>query len=240
MKRAKKLCAMLGGAGWLLLAAAGCVGPDARMPADKAFALSASALSGTDSYGFAGELALYNPKGRMETKAAFEGEVNRHGSMKLNWTTSDKPEGEAEGTEGSAPSYRPLSLLKALGSRSAAIEYADPPSPGVPVRIRIRLDEETAKRRIADALREEMDEVRADRTLYGTDPERARRKLEEANRKLEAALATLKVDTVVLWTANSKSWFPIRMEEETELSYAWEGKAYSEKRMSETNFLVKA
>ena len=236
-----RLCAAICGAGALLAMMAGCAGRTDRLPADQAFALSASALSGTDSYGFKGELALFNPWGAMETKAAFEGEVNRHGNLKLNWTTPDKGKTAvdlpAEGQAGAG--YRPLSLLEPLGSATSSIVYADSPSAGEPVRIRIRLDEDAAKRRIADGLREELADMKADKRLYAKDPQETRNRLEAADLRLEAALATLKVDTVVIWTANPKNWFPVRMAEETELTYEWEGKSYSEKRTSETNFLAK-
>ncbi|OXS62351.1 hypothetical protein B1A99_00315 [Cohnella sp. CIP 111063] len=235
MKGAIRFGAAICGAGWLLLMLTGCMGRVGSLPADQAFALSASALSGSDSYGFAGELALYNPGGKMETRAAFEGEVSRHGNLKLNWT---EPGMDAGRSREFGPGYKPLSLLEALNGRNASISYADPPTPGEPVRIRIRLNEEAAKRRIADVLREEMAEVRADKRLYAA--EQARSALEAAERKLEAALDTLKVDTVVIWTADPKSWFPGRMSELTELTYSWEGKSYREKRTSETNFLAKA
>ncbi len=239
MNKRIRLCATICGAGVLLAASAGCMGQAGRLPADRAFALSASALSGTDSYGFAGELALYNPWGAMETKAAFEGEVNRHGSLKLNWTEPDDAASASRKGERIGEGYRPLSLLGPLGSRSSTIDYAEPPSPGEPVRIRLLLDEDAAKQRVADGLRKELEDMKADKRLFAKDPEETRKRLEAADRQLEAALSGLRVDTVVIWTANPKSWFPSRMTEETKLTYVWDGKTYSEKMTSETNFLAK-
>jgi len=229
------------GTGLLFFGSTGCAGMNGRLSAEQAFALSASALSGSDNYGFAGDFAMYNPIGRMEASASFKGEVNGHGNLKLNWTTPEKANEKPDAAEESSLKYRPLGLLKAMGSRTATFSYADESTmPDGQVRIQIRLNEDAAKKRIADALRAELADVEADKRLYANEPERARKELAAASRKLEDALATLRVETVVLWTANSKNWFPGRMAEDTLLSYVWEGKPYSEKRTSVTNFLVKA
>ncbi len=240
MHKKVRHCLLICGTGWLLPLLTGCMGAAGGVSANEAFALSASALSGSENYGFAGKLAVYSPGGKVEKSASFKGEVSLHGNLKLNWTEPDKASGVLDEKERIAPGYKPLSLLEALNGRNASIAYATAPAPGEPVRIRIQLREETAKQRIADALRKELAEVGADERLYVQHPEQARKTLKASERRLEAALATLKVDTVVLWTANSKSWFPERMVEETELLYEWEGKTYSERRTSETNFLAAA
>ena len=241
MHKKVRLWALICGTGWFLPLISGCMGAVGEVSANEAFALSASALSGSENYGFAGELAVYNPGGKVEKSASFEGEVNRHGNLKLNWTEPDNTAADGlDEKERAVPKYKPLSLLEALNGRNVSVAYASPPVQGEPVRIRIHLREEAAKQRIEDSLRKEFAEVVADKRLYVRHPEQARKLLEASERKLEAALSTLKVDTVVLWTANSKSWFPERMAEETELAYVWEGKTYSEKRTSETNFLATA
>jgi hypothetical protein len=132
-------------------------------------------------------------------------------------------------------SYRPLKLLEIMNGRNAAIAYVGGTAADGSVRLRIKLNDKTAKDRIAGELRQEMESLRTGNLAGGN---REKELLATAERRLEEALATLSVDTVVYWTADSKSWFPERMKEETALSYRWKGKAFSEKRICLTNFLA--
>jgi len=216
----------------------GCAGSPERVSAEEAFALSASALSGSESYGFVGEIALFDPYGRLGGKSAFEGQVSGHGDLKINWKPGDGISERAHAAKSGTD--RPLKLLEALNGRSATISYEEAPMADRPVALRIKLNGELAKARIADGLREEMKLLRTDESLPGLHSAEREKTLASADKKLEAALSTLQVETVVHWTANPKSWFPIRMEEETELNYTWEGVSYREKRTSATDFLAKA
>ena len=56
------------------------------LPADEAFALSASALSGTENYSFDGDVTVVDPGGWVSDKAKFQGEVSSHGNLKLQWS----------------------------------------------------------------------------------------------------------------------------------------------------------
>ncbi|XID95248.1 hypothetical protein ACF3MZ_12350 [Paenibacillaceae bacterium WGS1546] len=215
-----------------LLGASGCAA-GGRLPASEAFARSASALSGTESYGFAGQLSVYNPAGRLGSRMSYEGVVNGHGEIKLQWHPPRAASEEGRGPRTSA--YRPLQLLETLNSRNAEIVYADDDRRAGPIRLLIRLDDAAAKERIAGGLRAEMALLRED-----ARSDEAGRLLAAAEERLEAALSTLKVDTEMLWEANPHNWFPTRMSENTLLKYEWDGRVYEEKRTSETNFLSSA
>lgn len=215
-----------------LLGASGCAA-SGRLPATEAFARSASALSGSESYGFAGQLSVYNPAGRLGSRTSYEGEVNGHGVTKLQWHPLRAAYEEDRGSRTNA--YRPLQLLETLNSRNAEIVYADDDRRAGPIRLLIRLDDAAAKERIAGGLRAEMAQLRED-----ARSDDARQLIETAAERLEAALSTLKVETEILWEANAKNWFPSRMSENTLLNYEWDGKVYKERRASETNFLSSA
>jgi len=222
----------------LLSALQGCQGASSRVSANEAFALSASALSGRESYGFSGHVVLYDPEGRPGTRSAYEGQVRDHGNLKINWT-GEGPEAASEEEASRGNAYRPLKLLEAMGSRTAAMAYEEFPAADKPVKIKIKLDEAAAKARIADGLREEMSRLKADAAEWpGVRSGKGEKLLSDAERRLEAALATLRVETTVRWTADPNDWFPRRMEEETVLNYSWEGNAYREKRVSVTDFLA--
>jgi hypothetical protein len=97
-----------------------------------------------------------------------------------------------------------------------------------------------AKDRVVKQLKEEFALLRSDKGLLRGDPDEAEKILRTSEARLQTALDTLKVKTTCQWTANPKSWFPSQMKEETVLSYDWDGKPCQEKRVSETNFLLKA
>lgn len=220
---------------WLV---SGCVGENAAMPADKALALSASALSGSDTYGFNGEISVFDPNGMMADTSRFTGEVTGHGKMKINWTDES---GRLQARETGKPSdVHPLQLLKSIGDRTARVAYAQQPGRNGGVQLSVTLDEAAAKRRIEESLRAQMkalENLANDRKLDAEGRKQAAALLSQASGKLNAALATLTVHTECLWAADARTWFPSRMTEQTELAYEWEGKPYREKRVSVTNFL---
>ncbi|MFC4305826.1 hypothetical protein [Cohnella boryungensis] len=230
VSKAAGLCAGLA----LLIGETSCMGPGTGMAAEQAFAMSASALSGAESYGLAGEIALYEPGGKLGSKAAYKGEVRQHGNVKLSWRTPGALTANAKNAYRPA-GYRPLKLLEVMNGRNAAMAFVGGTSADGSVRLRIKLNDKTAKDRIAGELRQEIENLRTGNLAGGS---REKELLATAERRLEEALATLSVDTVVYWTADSKSWFPKRMKEETALSYRWKGKAFSEKRICLTNFLA--
>ncbi|RED65885.1 hypothetical protein [Cohnella lupini] len=221
----------------ILICLQGCMTSSTSLPANEAFALSASALSGSDTYGFAGEVSLFKPGGSIGSKAAYEGEVTLHGNMKMQWINSGLSAASAHSSASRA--YRPLQLLESVNDKSNVISYAEKPMQAKPVQIRIQLNEKAASDRVAEGLREEIKLLRSDKELLRGDSVKAEQILAAADERLEKALTTLKANTVCLWTADPKSWFPERMREETSLTYVWEGKTYKEKRISETNFLRK-
>lgn len=234
-KRRLSILVLLAAAASLGLSA--CGGGDASIPAEKAFALSASALSGSDRYGFNGEVSVVGPGGMIADKSRFSGEVTGHGNLNLKWSGGQKL---GSGSMAKPVSYQPLQLLEAIGNRSAKVAYAGPPDPAGNVLLRISLSEEAARRRIADALRTDLAKIRSDtekRKLTAAERTRAERMLSQASRQMESALATLKVNTVCLWKTDPKTWFPRQMTERTELSYQWQGQARREERISVTNFL---
>ncbi|TVY00666.1 hypothetical protein [Cohnella terricola] len=221
----------------MLFGLSGCLGASIRVPADQAFALSASALSGSDNYAFTGEMAVINPGGKVGSRASYEGEVSDHGNLKVQWknlsTTSEST------ARTNRIDYRPLQILETINGQTATISYSEKPIASQPVSLQIQLDEKTAKERISSGLKKEMALVRADSVLVGRHPERSEEILTAADKRLERMLSTLKATTVVHWKANPKNWFPYQMKEETVLSYEWQGKPYQEKRTAETNFLVR-
>ncbi|MBW5444702.1 hypothetical protein GE107_01295 [Cohnella sp. CFH 77786] len=206
--------------------------------AEKAFALSASALSGRDRYAFAGEVSIIDPSGAVADNSRYEGEVTGHGNLDLQWTGGQLL--RARGATVRPTSFHPMQLLKAIQSGNASAAYDGPPAADGTVRLRLTVGPETARRQIAEGLRAQMAELKADADARGLRPEQRKRAdqvLSRANRHLEAALYTLQVRTVVLWTADRKTWFPRRMTERTELAYTWDGNPYREERVSATDFL---
>jgi hypothetical protein len=188
-------------------------------------------------------VSVLDPGGFVGSRAEYEGEVSLHGNLKMKWKTKETNSVMSDSVTSkpiSTTTYRPLQLLEYIKAKSAVISYAEQPVPAQPVRLRIQIDENVAKERVAAGLREDFKLLRADKELQKGDPDKANRILSDAGQRLETALTTLKVKTVCQWTANPKGWFPSQLKEETVLSYTWDGKPFQEKRISETNFLLKA
>lgn len=221
----------------LIFGTQGCHLISSSLPADKAFALSASALSGSERYEFAGEVSVFDPGGYIGGRAAYEGEVTMHGKLSMQWKSAGSASLETNSRQTTA--YRPLQLLESIKGESATITYAEKPVPDQPVRMRIKLDDKVARERLVKVLRDDFALLRADNGLLRGDPAKAEQILLDANKRLEEALSTLKVSTVCQWTADPKNWFPSQLKEESTLSYRWDGKPYKEKRISETNFSLK-
>jgi hypothetical protein len=219
---------------------AGCAPQAERMPADQAFALSASALSGKDKYGYAGEVSVIGPNGWLTEKTTYRGEIAGHGPYRAQWSRTGGLSAQAVPKADIARSLHPLFLLDAIAQRSSAIAYGvdETPSSGGDVFFRLKLDDITARSRIADGLRDEMTALRmqasAMRLAARSQSEAV---LSRADRKLAAALDTLQVSTQCRWTASRRTWFPRELREETTLRYVWEGKPHEEKRISVTRFL---
>ncbi|RKP55349.1 hypothetical protein D7Z26_09125 [Cohnella endophytica] len=220
----------------LFLGLQGCMTSSTALSPDKAFALSASALSGVENYAFDGELSVIDPHGTVGSKAAYEGEVSGHGQLKLLWKNPPATASVSQSKQ-QETAYRPLQILDALNGKSTVITYAEKPVAARPIRLRIRLEDSVAKARVADGLKEELSNLRADASLTKNNSAKAELILNAADKRLQAAISTLSVETVCYWTADPKSWFPKQMREETVLAYRWDGKPYKEKRVSQTNFL---
>jgi hypothetical protein len=222
-----------------LVSLSACLGNEASMPAEKAFALSASALSGSDRYGVDGEISIYDHNGVVAEQSRYTGEVTGHGKLNLQWS-GGRGRGIRTRVAGDPASYHPLQLLKAIKKGKAEVVYAGQPDPNGDLQFRVTLAEEAARSQIADSLRAEMKQLRTEmngREWGPSERGQANRVLAEADRNLEAALSGLRVNTVCLWSADRRTWFPRQMTEQTELAYKWKGKPYREKRVSVTNFL---
>lgn len=218
----------------------GCMnaGPNA-MPADKAFALSASALSGVESYGVEGEVSIVGASGNVVRATAFEGIVNDHDQVKMKWTNMAAPSDEKITTLSVAKqTYEPLGLLSSIRSHTAKIEYNLQAAEANEdqVSFSIRLDDNEAKRRIETLLRKELSDLEADKALLERSPKASANVLGQAKKTLENTLSGLKVTTDCVWTANRRTWFPARLQEDTVLTYEWQGKTVTERRESYTNF----
>jgi hypothetical protein len=230
--------AIISGATLALFSLQGCMASTNSLPANKALALSASALSGSESYGFSGEVSVINPGGFVGSKAAYEGEVTSHGNMKMKWTnsmaltTTTKPH--------NTTSYQPLQLLESINSQSAVISYVQAPSPNRPVHLQIKLDDDVARKRVVAGLRADLALLRSDNNLLKGNRKEADKILSNAGKRLDTAISTLKVTTVCDWTTDPKDWFPNQLKEETVLTYMWDNKPCREKRVSKTNFLHNA
>lgn len=229
--------------GWLAAALAlpGCAVKWERLSAEQAFARSASALSGYDRFKFDGEVALYDPNGNVAEKAAFRGKVADHKPLALEWEHGRKPN--------AAGPNDPFLLLKAVQAHAGSIAYEPAERGDIVLKVTVR--PEAAAERIKETIRMKMASVRAEtqeakRVLArtGTADDRrlmlAERKLSEADAVLAKVLPTLKVSTVCRWTADSRTWFPREMAEESVIRYTWNGKVYTEKRTSVTNFRLDA
>lgn len=207
----------------------------ASMPAEKAFALSASALSGSERYDFNGEVAIVDAGGWIANRAQYKGEVVEHG--KLNMKVTPSGQGTSSNAPQPAPAFQPLQLLQAIQNGSASIRYAERPTRSDPVQFQIELDDAVARKRMADGLRAELAAVRSESAMIRQNREAAEKVLTQAEKTMEEALSTLQVETVCRWSADPRTWFPRQLREETVLEYTWDGKPYREKRVSVTNFL---
>lgn len=213
----------------------GCALWPASMPAEKAFGLSASALSGSERYGFNGEVAVVDAGGWVANRAKYKGEVVGHG--KLNMEVTPSQQGTAANSQQPAPGFQPLQLLQAINNGSASISYVERPNRSEPVQFRIKLDKDVARKRIATSLKGDLAAVRNEKAFAGKNREAAEKVLRRADKTLDEALSTLQVSTVCLWSADPRTWFPRRLKEETVLEYRLGGRSYREKRVSVTNFL---
>ncbi|MFD0671845.1 hypothetical protein [Cohnella sp. GCM10027633] len=221
--------------GAALLCLQGCLAAEpGNMPADEAFALSASALSGSERYGLSGEVSVLDASGLVANRLSYEGEVTEHDNVTVQWKNVNAKSAQT----GQTNSYEPLELLEAIKGKSASIAYrkAEVGGNADEVRFAIKLDGDVAKRRIADQLRKELTAIGEDKMLLGRKPEQSANVLKEAKATLENVLGGLKVTTECQWTANKRTWFPTRLQEDTLLEYEWKGKPYKEKRLSVTNF----
>ncbi|MDB4866028.1 MAG: hypothetical protein JWR03_361 [Cohnella sp.] len=211
------------------------------MPPEKAFALSASALSGSDRYRVAGQVSIFDPNGVMAGKSRYEGEVTGHGNFNLKWSEgAPLVRIRAAGGQQSPARFQPLQLLDEVHHGTAQVVYADQPYADGNVRLLVKLNDNAAKRRVAEGLRAELSGLRTEikgKTLSSASRNQAATVLDQAGRNLNKALSTLHVKTLCLWTADRNTWFPRQMKEETELAYEWNGKTLREKRVTETNFL---
>jgi hypothetical protein len=223
----------------LILLLSGCRPGVRSMSADKAFALSASALSGSDRYGLTGVVSIFDPNGVRSGTTRYQGEVTGHGKFNLH-----RMEGASlvrtRAVAGGSSSFQPLQLLSDVQHHTADVTYADHAYENDTVRLQVKLTDAAANKRIADDLRSELRSLRGDmkkRSLKPAQRKQAEAALDRADRRLNEALSTLKVTTVCLWTADRNTWFPRQMTEDTRLSYQWNGRTYREKRVSETNFL---
>lgn len=203
-----------------------------NLSAAEAFALSASALSGSESYGLSGEVSVIDAGGSVANKMAYEGEVTGHGNLNVQWTSLSA---KATAERPVESNYEPLDLLKTIQDQTAAITYAQGTAPDQ-VQFTIKLDDAVAKRRIADQLRKELNALEKDKVLFERNPDQSAKVLRDAKKTLEDVLSGLKVTTNCQWYANKRTWFPKRLQEETVLQYKWKGKVYQEKRVSVTNF----
>jgi hypothetical protein len=213
----------------------GCWNGEKDIAPDKAFALSASALSGADSFGLDGEVSILDPDGVVADDSHFHGQVIGHGQLTLTWTRGSTI--RTRSVEG-PPAYRPLQLLGVVRKGNATVEYVR--SSDQTVTLRIELDPDAAAKPFADGLRGEMAELRSGlkaRKLKPAALQQSSRILDDADRELEAALSTLKVNTVILWTADRRTWFPMRMTEQSDLVYRWKGRTCRERRVSSASFL---
>lgn len=237
LTRRRRALAAISAFGFLLSLLAACASANTRQSPEQAFALSASALSGSDNFSFDGELSIYDPLGAVANRSQFSGKVTGHGQLNIQWKGEPMQAGQTAGKSGR---YQPLRLLEAIQSRRAIVAYADQPARKGVVQLRIDLQPETAKARVAGELRAGLAALReewSNKELKSDERRQAQAILDRAERRLEETLATLSVQTRCLWLADGKTWFPLRMSEHTELTYVRAGKTYREKREAVTRFL---
>lgn len=223
--------------GLFLALLAACASASTRHSPEEALALSASALSGSDDYGFDGVLSIYDPFGAVVNRSRFTGKVTGHGRLDIQWHGGTL---QAEQAAAPAGPYRPLRLLEAIQSRHAVVAYDDPVARDGVVRLRIDVKPDAAKARVADDLRAGLAALRDEWGRKALSPERERQAkaiLDRAERQLEETLATLTVQTRCQWQADGHTWFPRQMTEHTELTYERAGRTYREKREAVTRFL---
>lgn len=220
----------------------GCMnaGPENK-PAAEAFALSASALSGVESYGVDGEVAIYNANGALLRKSSFDGSVTNHDRVSIQWNSLSALSAQSVTTTKTGVvrrTYEPLGLLASIREKTASISYnlQATEASGDLVSFAIALDGGVAKKRIETELRDELSALEADKALLAAKPKEAAAVLAGAKKTLDAALASLRVTTNCVWTADRKTWFPTRLQEDTVLEYVWNGKPVAEKREAVTNF----
>ncbi len=218
-------------AGFAMVILQGCA-TTSNLSAEDAFALSASALSGSENYGLSGEVSVIDSGGSVANKLAYEGQVTGHGNLNVQWKSLSAQSAAERPVESN---YEPLDLLKSIQDKTAAITYAKGTDPDQ-VQFSIKLDDAVAKRRIADQLRKELKTLEQDTVLLERNPEQSAKVLSNAKTTLEDVLSGLKVSTNCQWYANKRTWFPKKLQEETVLQYRWKGKTYQEKRVSVTNF----
>lgn len=218
-----------------------CAGGNGKaLSADRAFALSASALSGSDDYFISGEVSIVGPGGVITDHSRFEGRVTGHGIPKLRWTEGRMIRSNAGGGE---RVYHPLRLLEAVQSPDAKASYLPEQAAAKDedsVILHVAIEPEEAEKQVAEGLRAEMKRIKDELSamkLNPSDRKEAGRILQNADRELEAVLSTLRADTVCVWTADRKTWFPRTLSEQTELHYVWNGQAHREQRITVTNFL---
>ncbi|MFC5532316.1 hypothetical protein [Cohnella yongneupensis] len=219
----------------VLVSLQGCLGAQGNdLPADEAFALSASALSGSESYGLSGEVSVVDSKGFVANRMSYEGQVTGHNNVKVQWTNGNAKSTSTRQVETS--SYEPLDLLQSIKGKTSAIAYKPLSNRPDEVQFTIKLDDDVAKRRIADHLRKELTDLGQEKVLLQRKPDQSAKVLTQAKATLEDVLGSLKVTTNCQWTANRRTWFPTQLQENTLLQYKWKGKTYEEKRVSVTNF----
>lgn len=239
----------------VLIALSSCgEGKDSVSPS-QAFALSASALSGSDQYRLRGEITINDHRAGRTERLWYTGDVTGHGHLSLRW--SDRP-ANADQTMGNGHNSlnneissnakilhntrygKPLSLLNAMQNAAANVTYTDSNVGDGSVRLRIELSADAARKRIADSLQDELNRLRSDwrdQQLNSAQRQRGDDELQRASRQLAAILPTLQVQTICYWTADRKSWFPRSMREQTEIAYQWQGKTVRETRAADTYFL---
>ncbi len=214
-----------------------CAGNGETVSAEKAFTLSASALAGTDNFRFDGEVSIFDPNGVLAVYSQYAGKVTGHGELELQWSGGGAA--QARASEG-PPAFHPLQLLEAVRMRDAKVSRAGTPGMKDTVLLRIELEPEAASDQLAEGLRSEIAKLKeetAGRELTPEEREQAGSLLANAEQSLEAALSSLKAQSVYYWEADRDSWFPLELTERTTLTYEWRGKTCTENRSSATHFL---
>lgn len=232
----------------VLIALPACGVGETNVTPAQAFALSASALSGSDRYRLKGEITVRDSREGRTERIWYAGEVTGHGHLSLQW--SDRPPTAVQSKNsadipngnhaGSIKSDKPLSLLNAMQNANVNVTYAELNARDKNVRLRIELSEADARKRIANSLQGELDRLDKEwreRKLNAAQRRQGEAELRRARHQLAAILPTLQVQTVCYWTADRKTWFPRSMLEQTEIVYQWQGESVKESREAATYFL---